>query len=241
MKLPEATERFFKRAVGNFLAFVGVSLIIGLIIYFWFPDFMPYIIEEDHLVENLSAFSYLLAFVLALWVLKNYQSWRKLTWFVAAMGLIGFFDEISFGERIINFTSPEFWGEDIDAVHDILAITYVNLSNIFSFYELLFIVLASVFGMILIYIKQTKYTLRDFIGNPKNPPGIFLVFFAFFLVTASLFDMKDFIAPLVIMEELFEMFGGVALCLYSISLAEMLERAKSSEFVKGKSAAEPAE
>lgn len=234
-------NNILKRLLKFFFAVVSVSLIISFSLYFWFPEYINFIIEEDHLVENISAFSYLLAFFLGLWVLKNYSSWRKLTWLVAIIGLIGFLDELSFGSRIIAFAEPELLGKNINALHDFFFIGYIFFTNLVGLYGVLFLVLGFSAGIIFLYFRQYRFRIKDFIGDPTTPPGLFLVLFAFFVIAAQIADLKGFIAPLVIIEELFEMYGGIALCLYSISLAEMLQIAESTETAVDSSVVEPNE
>jgi len=241
MERKKLTEIYFNQLLKFFFAVVAGTLLISYSIYLWFPEYIYFIIDEDHLVENISAFSYLLAFFLGLWVLKNYNSWRKLTWLVAILGLIGFLDEISFGTRFIEFAEPELLGKNINALHDFIFISYIFFTDSLGFYGVLLLVLASVAGVIFIYIKQQKYQIKGFIGDPLKPPGLFLVLFFFFVSAAQIADLKGFITPLVIIEELFEMFGGIALCLYSVSLAEMLKIAERTEPVIESTLAEPIE
>lgn len=226
----KSEEKFdFKKILTSYFIFVIGSLFVAFSILLWLPEYTYFIIEEDHLVENISAFSYLTAFFLGIWILTNYSSWRKLTWLVTIIGLIGFLDELSFGTRFFEFTEPELLNKNINAVHDFITIGYVFLENIIGFYGILSLVVAFVIGSILLYMYQQKYRLENFIGDPTKPPGLFLVMFFLFVLLAQVADLKDFIAPLVIIEELFELFGGVALCFYSLSLAKILEAKEISE------------
>lgn len=213
----------FKKMLTSYYTILFGSLITAFSIYYWVPEYTYFIIEEDHLVENISAFSYLSAFFLGIWILTNYSSWRKLTWLVTIIGLIGFLDELSFGTRFFEFTEPELLDKNINAVHDIITIGYLFFENIIGFTGILILVLASLAGSILFYVKQQKYRIEEFIGDPTSPPGLFPVMFFLFVLLAQIADLKDFIAPLVIIEELFELFGGISLCFYSVSLAKKLE------------------
>lgn len=226
MNISNRTKRFFNQLYRFYFAIVGGCLIVAYSVYLWFPNHIYFIIQEDHLVENISAFSYLLAFFLGLWILKKYDSWRKITWLVAIVGLIGFLDELSFGTRIIEVTQMEILGENIDALHDFIIVGYIFFDNILGFYGLLFFVLATITSVIFLFNKQQKYHIKDFIGDPFTAPGLFFALFFFFVLSAQIADLKGFIAPLIILEELFEMFGGIALSLYSISLDKMLQEAK---------------
>ena len=82
-------------------------------------DFMRLISQEDHLLENLttglllgSAF-----FGIANWR-KNKSNKNALAFFTS-LAIVGFLDEISFGQRIINFTPPMAGGTSLDGFHDL--------------------------------------------------------------------------------------------------------------------------
>lgn len=219
----------FKKILTSYFIIIFCSLTAAFSIYLWLPEYTYFIIEEDHLVENISAFSYLTAFFLGLWILTSFSSWRKLSWLVTIIGLIGFLDELSFGTRFLEFTEPELFDKNINAVHDIITIGYLFFEEIIGFSGIFILVLTSVGAFFLFYIKQQKYRIEKFIGDPTSPPGLFLVLFFLFVLVAQIADLKDFIAPLMIVEELFELFGGIALGFYSISLAKMFETDEVTE------------
>lgn len=218
-------ERLMSKEIKYFLTVVGFSFVSAYVIYFILPEFTPYFVEEDSVIENLSAFSYLLAFFLGIWVLTNYGSWWKLSLPVALLGLVGFLDEISFGERIFDLTMPVVLGVKVDAAHDFVAIFYLFLKDIFGLYGLVAIILG--LGIIVagLFLYQQKYSFRDLTGNLfQTLPGQFLVLFFFFLFAATIIDLKEDYIPFVIVEELFEMFAGFSLCLYSLSLIKTEEK-----------------
>lgn len=213
------------KEIKYFLTVIGLSFILAYVIYFILPVFTPYFVEEDSLVENLSAFSYLLAFFLGIWVLTKYRSWWKLSLPVTLLGLVGFLDEISFGERIFDLTMPVVLDVKIDAAHDLVAIAYLFLKDIFGLFGLVAIILGLGVAAGGLYLYQQKYTLEDLTGNLfQTVPGQFLVLFLVFLFAATVIDLKEDYIPFVIAEELFEMFAGVSLCLYSLSLLKLEEK-----------------
>ncbi len=53
-----------ERGVRGFLLLTAAGTTTGYGIYFWFPEYAHHLVEEDHLVENLSSYTYLLAFFL---------------------------------------------------------------------------------------------------------------------------------------------------------------------------------
>lgn len=77
-QLKQSVKSFFTKEINLYLVFAFFGIVISYIIYFWFPKYLYLIIEEDNLIENLSALSFLTAGFLGVWaVKKNYKS-RKL-------------------------------------------------------------------------------------------------------------------------------------------------------------------
>jgi hypothetical protein len=75
---------------------------------------------EDRHVETLSAALFLTAGAVAALRLARGEAptfWLVLT---VGIGVVGFLDELSFGERILGFEPPMVGGVRIDAVHDLL-------------------------------------------------------------------------------------------------------------------------
>lgn len=96
--------------------FLIVSCFTGSVLS---QDFMRLISQEDHLLENLttglllgSAF-----FGIANW--RKNQSNKNALAFFTSLAIVGFLDEISFGQRIINFTPPMAGGTSLDGFHDL--------------------------------------------------------------------------------------------------------------------------
>ncbi|MEQ8952557.1 MAG: hypothetical protein RL120_00355 [Gammaproteobacteria bacterium] len=85
-----------------------------------------FVFDEDRLVENISAAVFLGAGVYAarLWLMNTWSApLDKLALAViAVLGLIGFLDEISFGERMLRFDVHVIAGTRIDGVHDFVEV-----------------------------------------------------------------------------------------------------------------------
>jgi hypothetical protein len=85
-----------------------------------------FLFDEDRLVETLSAAMFLCAGIYATrlwWMASESPSLDRLALaFIAALSLVGFLDEISFGERIIHFDVYKIVGIRIDGVHDLIEV-----------------------------------------------------------------------------------------------------------------------
>lgn len=222
-------KSFFSKEINFFLFIAGLGLVMAYLIYLWFPEYTPLIIEEDSLVENLSVFIFLLAGILGLWAIRKNRNWKKLSLGVAGLGFLGFLDEISFGERVFDFSYPSAMNWQIDSAHDLVAVAYRFFESIFGYYGLIALVVGTVIAVIAIYLYQQKYSLIDLIGNThKTLPGKYLILFSIFLAVAVLVDLKEHTASRAVIEEMLEMYAAIALCFYSIRLPSTETATKAS-------------
>lgn len=113
---------------GRFIAFFAISFIGFSTLYAVSMPWRVVIGTEDNLVENLTVVGFLLAFVAgALRVIRKGPEGRMAVALLAAIGLIGALDELSFGERLLGLAMPEAplpgpgtGGLKIDGVHDLV-------------------------------------------------------------------------------------------------------------------------
>ena len=94
---------------------LGSSFVLSFII----PDFLKSISKEDHFLENLST-GLLLGtafFGFINWKQKQANTTAIATYTILA--IIGFLDEVSFGQRLIGFTPPMAGGTSLDGFHDL--------------------------------------------------------------------------------------------------------------------------
>jgi hypothetical protein len=112
-----------------FLVLAGFNVAIALTLAHLFPEYQPLLIEEDSLVENLSALFFVTAFFFGLIMAWKRPSHRKILTLIAGIGLLGFLDEISFGERLFALHMPAINGIKIDAAHDLFGLSVVTLKQ----------------------------------------------------------------------------------------------------------------
>jgi hypothetical protein len=96
--------------------------VIGSAVYFKAPEYRYLLLEENQLVENVTAFLFMLSAVWGFTLLvrdRRRKIRRLMLWSTTGLGLIGFLDEVSFGEDIFGLTMPMIAGVKVNAVHDL--------------------------------------------------------------------------------------------------------------------------
>jgi len=214
-----------------------VNIIVLSSLYFLFPDLRDFLIAEDKLTEDLTALFYLLSFILGVFLISRIRENRLRRIYLAlpVIGLLGFLEELSYGERIFKFKTPLVYNEYFDALHDLLPIA-VNYLQVHA-HLLLFVLPAMFFILIVVAIvKYRRYIpmIPDVIGN-YPPVGFFLIAVSMILF-AQVYDLNlvrpDF-AKLI--EEMFEMNGSLALFFAVLSLWHVSPQdsaAKTEQFEK---------
>jgi hypothetical protein len=82
-----------------YLVIFGISILTAFGVYVWVPPYRSYLFHEDSLIENLSAILYLISFFTAFLFSLKIKIYRKALIVLSAVSLLGFLDELSFGER----------------------------------------------------------------------------------------------------------------------------------------------
>ncbi len=177
-----------------------------------------FIVAEDGIVENLTVGLYLRTFLFAL-VLFNTQSKSDATcrkWLILLMvlGLLGFLEEISFGERLFNLNMPMLGGVKIDALHDFIDVGIILVSNLITDYQLpALLLLLSVFILFLfVLLKYGKRLWGAFVAESYYPLHLMMFFFVVLAFLALLMDAEFF--PFkgdLALEECFELNAALAL------------------------------
>jgi hypothetical protein len=187
------------------------------------PNYRGYLFSEDGLIENLSAIFFLISFFLGLIFIFNNNIHRKALIFISAVGLLGFLDELSFGESLFGFNMPRIYGVKIDAVHDFFFLGYkviMGLTYLYPIYVFLFLGVC-IIGVTIVTLKYS-YELKETISNIYNkPPFILALFFTILVISALVIDLDlVYHGTLFMVEEVFEMNAAIALLFCCLSLYE---------------------
>ena len=107
-------------AAQNIYAYLAVLLLASsFVLSFIIPDFLKSISKEDHLLENLSTGLLLGTAFFGLINWKQRQANTTAITVYTILAIIGFLDEVSFGQRLIGFTPPMAGGTSLDGFHDL--------------------------------------------------------------------------------------------------------------------------
>ena len=107
---------FFRQFV---LLAMTVLCVLGLS-FFLYPEIRSQLMEEDHLIENVTAGLYLFVAIVALvGLFFTKQKDKKIVVFFFVLALFVVLEELSYGERIFGFTAPRVFDYKMDTVHDV--------------------------------------------------------------------------------------------------------------------------
>ncbi len=177
-----------------------------------------YIVNEDSLIENLTAGIFFCAFLFALVVFtaqgNRPAAERKWLFLLMVLGLACFLDEISFGERLLGLTMPMLGQTKIDSMHDLIQLGIDKVPGPITDYQLQFLfLLLAVLGLFL--LAALKYCKRNFstvIAGKYFPLTFVMVCFFGLVSLALLLDAKLFpFRGEQAVEELLELNAALAL------------------------------
>ena len=147
---------------------------------------------------------------------------RKLHALIPVAGLIGFLDELSFGERVFGFTPPTLYGIDIDATHDLVRVAAPIVENDPAF--ILVPVVAALIGAYLLFRKRSR---RNAVIAYKNwralwayPPAKLSIISLIMLVLAIVLDLPSVfrIPGSQAIEEVLELNAAIGLAFAAFSI-----------------------
>lgn len=188
-----------------------------------FPNYRYLIIDENQLVENLTAIFFFTTFLLAIiFALKLRRiSKQRGLWAISIISLVGFLDEISFGEMLFDLSMPTLAGVKIDAVHDVVELAYMNIQTV----PKSLIALVCYLFLLALWLttrqlnRKWEAPAHKFVRFCTNPSTFFILFFVFFISAAILIDLHLFRSRLLFsLEEVFEMNAAFALFFFSLYL-----------------------
>ena len=177
-----------------------------------------YFLNEDSLIETLSAGLFFGAFLLAFMLLAacNEKNQFHCRWLILLLvfGTIGFLDELSFGERLFDLEMPELAGVKIDALHDFFNLTLTLIFKLIS-HDQIFALLLILIGFVLSILGILKYGKRIWYASIKDGSfqvSLIMLMFIAFIFSALLLDAE--LLPFWgsrALEEMFELNAAMAL------------------------------
>ena len=144
---------------------------------------------------------------------KNKKN-RKLLIIVAAVGLLCFLDEVSFGERLFALDVYHIYGTKIDSVHDFINLGYKVLLNYTHFYAGVVYPLLAICAILAILgvLKYRTELIAKISHSYSNQTYVLALIFVSLVLGAIILDLDLLhIRGALVLEELFEMNAGLAL------------------------------
>ena len=204
------------------LIILFVSLAVATGFYYLFPSTHSYFVNEDSLIEDLTAGIFVLTGLVSVILATRKSGFQKKGLILLSItGYIGFFDEIGFGQRIFNFPVPVIADKKIDAVHDIPIALIKLLLRLADDNLLLAVLIVGIgFGLVFFLIYHFKdVILKNARSMLKYPPFILVIFFAVLIGFAMILDTDLFdLEFMVVIEEMFELNAALSLLLSATNL-----------------------
>ncbi len=191
-----------------------LNIVVFSSVYILVPELRQSFLSEDQFIENLTAALFFSAFLLGgISIARSKEKHHRVAYgAIPLMGLVGFLEELSYGERLFNINMPKMYGVKIDAVHDIFYLVYKVYCNAFLY---LFLV---AFCILILSIVRKCRIKRMF---EKYPRWRFLPFFVGFGLIALIIDLEIVTHHfLLYIEELFEMNAALALLFATLPTGE---------------------
>jgi len=185
-------------------------------------------IAEDSLVENCSALFYISTSLLSLLSALSLRSRVGKLYALSCVALLGFLDELSFGERIFSLSMPTLSGKKIDAVHDLVDVAKIQILRHTSGHsEIVVLALGGLAGLFVLALLKWNAEIRIFlVPRLKNISVIFVLLFAVCGLIATLLDLNfDHKEYLVVLEEVLEMDAALCLLFLCFSLKRSAQTA----------------
>jgi len=234
-----------KKFVGIYLLAIIANAAVFTILFLLIPSLRNTLVNEDQIIESLTAFFFFLTFILGMWFLfKIEHRWSRVIYaFIPIVGLIGFLDELSFGLRILGASKPfSIAGKKMDSVHDLIDVAWIIGNDLVEQLDsttflliafTIFVILVIIAGVIFHYLRRIenfdswlRYNVPMFIFIA----GFFCAFLLAELIDLSIIEGKGVIYDLV--EEVSEETMAISMffcTLHIRRIASMLPKVKNDE------------
>ena len=186
------------------------------------PELFNDLAKEDQLLENLTTGLLAGTVCLGLWLQRCQRTHKPAIRGFTTIALLGFLDEISFGERLFDLKMPKAGGTQIDGLHDLLnmfkkiVITNANFHPIAT--ALTLAVIAGGLIKIAIWNRTSIAKFIEYSNNTKTFSTIAITTMAVFISQAL--DLEDFgLTTAKSLEETLELIAamGLVTCLITWS------------------------
>ena len=146
------------------------------------PDIFEFIVANEGILEFLTAFLLGGSFVLGIFfITKHRQSRLRLIYIsLPLLSLLSFLDEISYGQRILNFRIFSIYGFHIDGLHDVFVILRILITRNPRYFQMTGL---GLIGLIFVFII-TK-AAKDILPNLDRYKKHYLCWVGLFLTVVT--------------------------------------------------------
>lgn len=213
----------------NLYRLLGISIFFSVVsfslLYRFLPAYRDWFIEEDQFLENLTTGLFLASFLLSVLILMLNRGGRVTDFAIPAASLLGFLEEISYGERFSKSIPMIVPDQNIDALHD-----YFKIGFLFIQKQENNLIVFMIGGTLLVLMLLAGYFLVRYLLKQKfrNPlitfgPLIFTLISAAFIMTALVLDLNVLeIRNFTFIEEMLEFFTALTLFFGAISIYQRI-------------------
>lgn len=223
-----------------FALLVPMNLIGALLVWHYFPDSHDSFLKEDQAVENITASLFFFAFILGSINLCRVRSIPNVLFYfpIPLIGLIGFLDELSWGERVSRKHAPVMIkdGVKIDGMHDFLVLIDRTLNPILS--ENVSSFLARYSFLALLICTWLLCSAAAIAVRRRFPALLFLIPAVAFVFVGKYLDVREkiqvWIGPYqlrIVTEEMMELNGALSLLFAALAIG-VVSRVKRIELPK---------
>jgi hypothetical protein len=210
--LADLLDRVVQNHYRNY-AFIFLLLnSISIWLFFTRPELRGEFLYEDRLVENWSTGLFLAAFVVGLFLFLWIKNISKISLVVPILGLLGFLEEISFGERYFKLTMPIVAGVKLDSIHDLVDLIIAGETRSFLMENLIFL---AVFGLLVLAVAVgllVRSWEKVSLHFGSQPALIYAVLALFYVGLSQVLDLELFPSQWSRgIEEILELNAAVAL------------------------------
>jgi hypothetical protein len=208
------------------VAAVVVMLAFGLV-YLFVPELRQRFITEDDVLENVTAALLFVGFLLGLGLVlvarRRQTNYSKAQFAVPLLCVLGFLDEISFGERIFDLEMPYVYSVKLDAIHDVAMIMYRVLEDHVGFGMTVGMLAAFILVLVAIAAMYRRRFTPITETMRRYPTLVFVLLSITFAVCALMLDLVlDSVGGprfVIFIEEMLELNAALALLFAALSIS----------------------
>lgn len=204
---------------------VPIILVISSVLFFLVPATQRHLMDEDALVEHLTALLFFAALITGTYLLiRQWRSpQRRILGLLTLLALFCWLDELSFGARFFHWRVPAIFGHKFDGVHDLVDFGYRSILLGWTRQQsLLVIILSAVTVYATVALLAYRQEIKAFyLRIPLKESNVLLTLTAILLLTAIVLDFDIVVTRYTMMlEEVVEMSVALGLLLTFVCLGQ---------------------